>query len=134
MMAVSSPWGILPPKNPVPAKLVPFPEISRAFFANVRGPIRGTVCLAEELLRHGENIVGRDPALAMPKAQRLRPPGGDHPAGEWNVIEKEFRPDFLAQFETVVALVLAGRDLFTHAYYPKQLRNGRNLLRAKHLV
>ena len=32
--------------------------------------------------------------------------------------------------------MLTGRDLFTHAYCGKQLRNGRNLIRAKlkHLV
>ena len=40
----------------------------------------------------------------MIRHKRLRPPGGDYPADEWNVIEKEFRPDFLAQFETVLAL------------------------------
>lgn len=40
----------------------------------------------------------------MIRHKRLRPPCGDYPADEWNVIEKEFRPDFLAQFENVLAL------------------------------
>jgi alpha,alpha-trehalose phosphorylase len=29
--------------------------------------------------------------------ERLRPPTRDYPADEWNVIEKGFRPEFLAQ-------------------------------------
>ena len=40
----------------------------------------------------------------MIRHRRLTPPGGDYPADEWNVIEKEFRPDFLAQLELVLAL------------------------------
>ena len=40
----------------------------------------------------------------MIRHKRLSPPIGDYPADEWNVIEKEFRPDFLAQYETVLAL------------------------------
>ena len=40
----------------------------------------------------------------MIRHKRLSPPVGDYPVDEWNVIEKEFRPDFLAQFETVLAL------------------------------
>jgi alpha,alpha-trehalose phosphorylase len=36
--------------------------------------------------------------------ERLRPPSRDYPADEWNVIEKNFRPDFLAQLETMLAL------------------------------
>jgi alpha,alpha-trehalose phosphorylase len=36
--------------------------------------------------------------------ERLRPPSRDYPADEWNVIEKTFRPDFLAQLETMLAL------------------------------
>jgi alpha,alpha-trehalose phosphorylase len=36
--------------------------------------------------------------------ERLRPPLQDYPADEWNVIEKRFRPDFLAQLETILAL------------------------------
>jgi len=36
--------------------------------------------------------------------ERLRPPPYDYPADEWNVIEKAFHPDFLAQLETVLAL------------------------------
>src|SRR6201993_5633747 len=34
----------------------------------------------------------------------LRPPSRDFPADEWNVIEKQFRPEFLAQSETMLAL------------------------------
>jgi alpha,alpha-trehalose phosphorylase len=34
----------------------------------------------------------------------LRPPSQDYPADEWNVIEKRFRPEFLAQLETILAL------------------------------
>ena len=40
----------------------------------------------------------------MIRHKRLSPPVGDYPVDEWNVIEKEFRPDFLAQLETVLAL------------------------------
>src|SRR5258708_35815865 len=36
--------------------------------------------------------------------ERLRPPSHDYPADEWNVIEKEFHPEFLAQLETILAL------------------------------
>jgi alpha,alpha-trehalose phosphorylase len=36
--------------------------------------------------------------------QRLRPPSHDYPADEWNVIEKRFHPEFLAQLETMLAL------------------------------
>src|SRR6266478_9816591 len=36
--------------------------------------------------------------------ERLMPPHDDCPADEWNVIEKAFHPDFLAQLETVLAL------------------------------
>ena len=35
---------------------------------------------------------------------RLRPPTHDYPADEWNVIEKGFHPEFLAQLETMLAL------------------------------
>src|SRR5215469_5634542 len=35
---------------------------------------------------------------------RLRPPSRDYPADEWNVIEKRFNPEFLAQLETMMAL------------------------------
>src|SRR5271169_2266251 len=34
----------------------------------------------------------------------LRPPSRDFPADEWNVIEKRFHPEFLAQLETMLAL------------------------------
>jgi alpha,alpha-trehalose phosphorylase len=36
--------------------------------------------------------------------ERLRPPSQDYPADEWNVIEKGFHPEFLAQLETMMAL------------------------------
>src|SRR6202030_3726257 len=36
--------------------------------------------------------------------ERLRPPSHDYPADEWNVIEKKFSPEFLAQLETMLAL------------------------------
>src|SRR5262245_61294137 len=36
--------------------------------------------------------------------ERLRPPSHDYPADEWNVIEKKFHPEFLAQLETILAL------------------------------
>jgi alpha,alpha-trehalose phosphorylase len=36
--------------------------------------------------------------------ERLRPPSRDYPADEWNVVEKAFRPEFLAQLETMLAL------------------------------
>src|SRR5437660_3287082 len=35
---------------------------------------------------------------------RLRPPSHHYPADEWNVIEKAFHPEFLAQLETMLAL------------------------------
>ncbi len=34
----------------------------------------------------------------------LRPPSRDCPADEWNVVERRFQPEFLAQFETMLAL------------------------------
>ena len=34
----------------------------------------------------------------------LRPPAQDYPADEWNIIEKGYHPEFLAQLETVMAL------------------------------
>jgi alpha,alpha-trehalose phosphorylase len=36
--------------------------------------------------------------------ERLRPPSDNYPADEWNVIEKAFRPEFLAQLETMLAV------------------------------
>ena len=36
--------------------------------------------------------------------ERVRPPFHDYPADEWNVIEKAFHPEFLAQSETMLAL------------------------------
>ncbi len=36
--------------------------------------------------------------------KRLEPPTRDYPADEWNVIEKGFHPEYLAQLETVLAL------------------------------
>ena len=36
--------------------------------------------------------------------ERVRPPSHDYPADEWNVIEKRFHPEFLAQLETMLAL------------------------------
>jgi alpha,alpha-trehalose phosphorylase len=34
----------------------------------------------------------------------LRPPSHDFPADEWNIVEKRFHPEFLAQLETIMAL------------------------------
>jgi alpha,alpha-trehalose phosphorylase len=36
--------------------------------------------------------------------ERLRPPSHDYPADEWNIIEKAFHPELLAQGETMSAL------------------------------
>jgi len=36
--------------------------------------------------------------------ERLKPPSHDYPADEWNVVEKRFHPEFLAQSETMLAL------------------------------
>jgi alpha,alpha-trehalose phosphorylase len=36
--------------------------------------------------------------------ERLRPPSRYYPADEWNVVEKAFHPQFLAQLETMLAL------------------------------
>src|SRR4030095_8710625 len=40
----------------------------------------------------------------MIRHKRLRPPSHDYPADEWNVIEKGYRPEFLAQLETMLAV------------------------------
>jgi len=40
----------------------------------------------------------------MIRHKRLRPPSHDYPANEWNVIEKGYRPEFLAQVESIMAL------------------------------
>jgi alpha,alpha-trehalose phosphorylase len=36
--------------------------------------------------------------------ERLKPPSHDYPADEWNIVEKTFNPEFLAQLETMLAL------------------------------
>src|SRR5437879_1141816 len=36
--------------------------------------------------------------------ERLRLPSHDYPSDEWNIIEKGFHPEFLAQLETMLAL------------------------------
>jgi alpha,alpha-trehalose phosphorylase len=36
--------------------------------------------------------------------ERLRPPAHDFPADEWDVVEKGFHPEFMAQLETIMAL------------------------------
>jgi len=36
--------------------------------------------------------------------ERLTPPSHDYPSDEWNIIEKSFHPEFLAQSETMLAL------------------------------
>ncbi|MBX9828378.1 MAG: glycoside hydrolase family 65 protein [Xanthobacteraceae bacterium] len=36
--------------------------------------------------------------------QRVKPPSHDYPADEWNIIERGFHPEFLAQLETMLAL------------------------------
>jgi alpha,alpha-trehalose phosphorylase len=36
--------------------------------------------------------------------ERLRPPPRDYPVDEWNIVEKGFRPEFMAQLETMLAL------------------------------
>jgi alpha,alpha-trehalose phosphorylase len=36
--------------------------------------------------------------------KRMRPPSRDYPADEWNVIERKFHPELLAQLETMMAL------------------------------
>src|SRR3954465_38849 len=40
----------------------------------------------------------------MIRHERVRPPLRDYPADEWNVIEKGFHPEFMAQLETMLAL------------------------------
>jgi alpha,alpha-trehalose phosphorylase len=40
----------------------------------------------------------------MIRHEPLRPPSRDYPADEWNIIEKRFCPEFLAQTETMLAL------------------------------
>src|SRR5436853_6003097 len=41
---------------------------------------------------------------AMIHHARLKPPAPDYPPDEWNMIERNPRPEFLAQMETVMAL------------------------------
>src|SRR5215471_8805379 len=36
--------------------------------------------------------------------ERLKPPAPDYPPDEWSLIEKNLRPEFIAQMETVLAL------------------------------
>jgi alpha,alpha-trehalose phosphorylase len=36
--------------------------------------------------------------------ERLKPPISDYPPNEWSVIERSFRPEFMAQMETILAL------------------------------
>ena len=36
--------------------------------------------------------------------ERLKPPSQDYPPNEWSVIERSFRPEFIAQMETILAL------------------------------
>jgi alpha,alpha-trehalose phosphorylase len=36
--------------------------------------------------------------------ERLQPPSGDYPVDEWNVVEKRFHLEFIAQLETMLAL------------------------------
>ncbi|HEY7579518.1 MAG TPA: hypothetical protein VH855_18150, partial [Acetobacteraceae bacterium] len=43
-------------------------------------------------------------ARTMIHHERLRPPARDYPADEWNLVEQAFRPEFLAQLETMLAL------------------------------
>jgi len=40
----------------------------------------------------------------MIRHERVRPPLRDYPADEWNVIERGFHPEFMAQLETILAL------------------------------
>ena len=47
--------------------------------------------------------------------ERLRPPPHDYPADEWNVIEKAFHPEFLAQLETMSG---ARQRISRHARVP----------------
>src|SRR5262249_15737446 len=53
-------------------------------------------------LNNASRCLGR--TSPMLHHERLRPPSQDYPADEWNVIEKAFRPEFLAQLETMLAL------------------------------
>src|SRR6516225_4808933 len=55
-------------------------------------------CLTDQCLA----LPGR--TSSMLHHERLRPPSHDYPADEWNVIEKTFHPEFLAQLETMLAL------------------------------
>ena len=36
--------------------------------------------------------------------ERLTPPSSDYPADEWNILEKQFHPEFLSQLESMLAL------------------------------
>ena len=36
--------------------------------------------------------------------ERLKPPTSDYPPNEWSVVERSFRPEFMAQMETILAL------------------------------
>jgi alpha,alpha-trehalose phosphorylase len=57
--------------------------------------------------RHGtEEFVNslRGRSNPMIHHERLRPPSDDYPADEWNIIEKRFHREFLAQTETVLSI------------------------------
>ena len=58
--------------------------------------------------------------------ERLRPPSHDYPADEWNVIEKGFHPEFLAQ---------SGNDAGARQRIPRYARvpGGRRPQRRKQL-
>src|SRR5215469_6611211 len=42
--------------------------------------------------------------IAMLRHERLKPPIQDYPPSEWSVLETNFRPEFMAQMESVLAL------------------------------
>jgi alpha,alpha-trehalose phosphorylase len=82
--------------------------------------------------------------------ERLRPPSHDYPADEWNVIEKAFHPEFMAQAETMAALgngYLGMRDarrkagpmpktplLLTGSMKPAQLCTQKTLMASRKLA
>src|SRR5215471_16709996 len=57
-------------------------------------------CSAKTLLEWSPQHRG----VRMLHHERVKPPSQDYPPDEWNLVEKNYRPEFAAQMETVLAL------------------------------
>jgi alpha,alpha-trehalose phosphorylase len=59
---------------------------------------------ATRLLQRRPSLTLIEQGKSMLHHERLRPPVQDYPPDEWKVIEKNYRPEFVAQTETIFAL------------------------------